>query len=113
MRTRIFDLPYLGYSTFAGHDMLYNAEGDFSVIIQVKNPVIALSADERGYQEVHELLLKLVKMLGENHILQKQDIFITKSYQASGDKEYLQHAYESHFNGRKFIELRSYSCITR
>jgi conjugation system TraG family ATPase len=113
MRTRIFDLPYLGYSTFAGHDMLYTAEGDFSVIIQVKNPVIALSADERGYQEYHELLLKLVKMLGENHILQKQDIFITKSYQASGDKEYLQHAYESHFNGRKFIELRSYFCITR
>lgn len=113
MKSRIFDLPYLGYSTFAGQDMLYTGEGDFSVIIQIENPVRVWSADERGYEDFHELVLKLLKMLGEGHVLQKQDVFITKSYQGEGSKDYLQRAYDSHFSGRKFIELRSYVCITK
>ncbi|MDN3586158.1 TraG family conjugative transposon ATPase [Pedobacter aquatilis] len=113
MGTKIFDLPYIGYDNFQGLELLYTASGDFSVIIQIENVVTELSADERGYVAFHDLLLQLIKTLGEGYILTKQDVFVAGRFKQGKSEEYLQKAFDSHFCGRRQIELYSYLIITK
>lgn len=113
MKTHVFELPYLGYGSFEGVDMLYTSAGDYSVVIQIENPVLVLSADERGYQDFQELLMKIIKVIGEGHLLQKQDVFISRNFQSPPSGEYLQKAYNAHFEGRPFIEMRTYLVLTK
>ncbi|WP_231426456.1 TraG family conjugative transposon ATPase [Pedobacter sp. Leaf250] len=113
MKTHVFDLPYLGYSNFAGKDMLYTRSGDYSVVIRIENPVLVLSADERGYHDFQELLMKIIKVIGEGHLLQKQDVFISRKFQPLKSKEYLQKAYDQHFEGRPYTEMKTYLILTK
>ncbi|AZI25807.1 TraG family conjugative transposon ATPase [Pedobacter sp. G11] len=113
MKRKVFELPYIGYSSNAGIDLLYTAAGDFSVIMQIENPVTLLCADERGYLNYHELLLKVIKIMGEGHVLQKQDVFIKRNYKPAESKEYLQQSYDAHFSGRRYHEIKTYLVLTR
>ncbi|MCX3263674.1 TraG family conjugative transposon ATPase [Pedobacter agri] len=113
MKKKVFELPYIGYSSTAGIDLLYTASGDFSVIMQIENPVTLLCADERGYLNYHELLLKVIKIMGEGHVLQKQDVFIKRNYKPAESKEYLQQSYDAHFSGRRYHEIKTYLVLTR
>lgn len=113
MKTKIFELPYIGYSSVAGIDLLYTAAGDFSVIMQIENPVTFLCADEPGYLNYHELLIKVIKIMGEGHLLQKQDVFIKRTYKPAESREYLQQSYDAHFSGRKYHEIKTYLILTR
>jgi len=113
MKKKVFELPYIGYSSTVGIDLLYTAAGDFSVIMQIENPVTLLCADERGYLNYHELLLKVIKIMGEGHLLQKQDVFIKRNYKRAESKEYLQQSYDAHFSGRRYHEIKTYLILTR
>ncbi|MFC3560180.1 TraG family conjugative transposon ATPase [Pedobacter jamesrossensis] len=113
MSAKIFELPYIGYDNYQGLDLLYTAKGDFSVIIQITNAVTELSADESGYTRYHELLLKIIKILGEGHMLIKQDVFVASEYAPKKSEEYLQRAYDAHFQGRRKCTLLTYLTITR
>ena len=113
MSAKIFELPYIGFDNYQGLDLLYTAKGDFSVIIQITNAVTELSADERSYTLYHELLLKIIKILGEGHVLVKQDVFLASEYSAAKSEEYLQRAYDAHFQGRRKCTLLTYLTITR
>lgn len=108
-----FELPYAGIINQAGYDLLYSDRGDFSVVIKMRNPVLQYAADASEYQDFHLLVVNIIKILGEGHIIQKQDIFSMGTFQAKLQEEFLQQSYDSHFSGRRYPVIDTYLTLTR
>lgn len=104
-----FKLPYAGIDD----SLLYGQNGDFSVVIKVTNPVIRFAGSSSAYEEFHQLLINLIKILGDGYLLQKQDIICKGIYPIRPAKEYLQQKYNEHFAGRKYLKIETYLTITR
>jgi conjugation system TraG family ATPase len=109
-----FKLPYLGIEDqINGFYCLFNLKGDFGVILKLDNPVLQYSADSSKYNSFHQLYTNLIKILGEGHLIQKQDIFSRKTYSEKFSKEYLQQKYDDHFQGRQYTSLNTFLVITK
>ncbi len=106
-------MPYAGIDTYNGLDILYGDKGDFSVILHITNPVLQYGADPDAYSAYQSLLLNIIKILGEGHIIQKQDVFIRKKYKGAASGEFLQQKYHAHFEGREYTDIKTYLVITR
>lgn len=106
-------MPYAGIDTYNGLDILYGDKGDFSVILHITNPVLQYGADPDAYSAYQSLLLNIIKILGERHIIQKQDVFIRKKYKGAASVEFLQQKYHAHFEGREYTEIKTYLVVTR
>lgn len=109
----VFKMPYIGIDDDNGEALLYGERGDFSVIFHIKNPVMQYGADPEPYNAYHSLLLNLIKMIGEGHIIQKQDIFSRRTYQGSTTTEFLQQKYNEHFHDREYTQIETYLIITK
>ena len=109
-----FKLPYLGIEDqINGFYCLFNLKGDFGVILKLDNPVLQYSADSSKYNSFHQLYTNLIKILGEGHLIQKQDVFSRKTYSEKFSKEYLQQKYDDHFQGRQYTALNTFLVITK
>ncbi len=108
-----FKLPYIGIEKQSGHTLLYGEKGEFSVVLQMRNMAMQHGADPEPYAIYHNLLLNLIKILGEGHIIQKQDVFSRRKYRAPMAKEFLQQRYNEHFQGRDYTDMLTYLVITR
>src|SRR5579859_4144635 len=108
-RKNEFKLPYVGIDD----GLLYGQNGDFSVVIHVTNPVIRFAGASSSYEEFHQLLINVIKILGDGYLLQKQDIICKGIYPNKPAGEYLQQKYNEHFAGRKYLKVESYLTITR
>ena len=109
-----FKLPYLGIEDrINGFHCLFNLKGDFGVVLKLENPVLQYSADSSKYDSFHQLYTNLIKILGEGHTIQKQDIFSRNSYHEKNSTEYLQQKYDDHFQGRHYTSLRTFLVITK
>jgi len=109
MAKQIFKLPYAGID----NGLLIGANGDISVVIKITNPVIRYSAAAPAYEEFHQLMINIVKILGDGYLLQKQDVISRGVYPAKKAEEYLQQKYNDHFAGRRFLKVDTYLTITR
>ncbi|MBD1395163.1 TraG family conjugative transposon ATPase [Mucilaginibacter glaciei] len=109
----LFNMPYAGVDKSGAYDLLIGMNGECSVIIRVINPVIRYAAYPAGYDEFHSLLINVVKVLGDGHILQKQDIISRSKWQGKPSGEYLQQKYNAHFEGRECLKTDTYLTITR
>lgn len=109
----LFNIPYAGINKAGRFDLLIGLTGEYSVVIEINNPVIRYSADPSGYEEYHHLLINIVKILGEGHLLQKHDIICRYAFHAEEAKEYLQRHYNAHFEGREFLTVKTYLTITK
>ncbi|MDP9079977.1 MAG: TraG family conjugative transposon ATPase [Bacteroidota bacterium] len=110
---QVFDLPYIGVDKSGNFDLLVGAGGECSVIIAVTNPVVRYSAAPGAYEEFHQLMSGIVKVLGDGYILQKSDIISKTVYPQKPAVEYLQQKYNAHFAGRYNLEIHTYLTITR
>lgn len=108
-----FEMPYVGIDPDDGHAVLYGERGDFSMIFQVRNPVLHYGADPDAYSAYHHLLLNIIKILGEGYIIQKQDVFSRQKYQPKPASEFLQQKYNEHFEGREYTSISTYLILTR
>lgn len=108
-----FKMPYTGIDEDNGEALLYGERGDFSVIFHIRNPVMQYGADPEPYSAYHSLLLNLIKILGEGHIIQKQDVFSRNIYQGGTTTEFLQQKYNEHFHGREYTRIETYLIVTR
>lgn len=104
LKKKVFDIPFVGYDygqdnnwTF---DVLIGQYGNPVIGIQIKNIVEQYSADPYSYEHFHSILNQVVAIIGENHVVQKIDIFSKKKYVAEEEKEFLQQKYSEHFDGR-------------
>jgi conjugation system TraG family ATPase len=114
MQARKFETPYIGVDKGADDlDILYGASGEFSVVISVKNPVVQYAAAVSDYDEFHNLLTGVIKILGDGYLLQKQDVLFKAPYDPGTAAEYLQQKYNEHFAGREVLRIRTYLTITR
>lgn len=104
-----FKLPYLAIAD----DLLFGEYGDFSAILSVSNSVVQYGASPAAYDEYHNLLINLVKLLGDGYMLQKLDVFCKTSYAAKPATEFLQQQYNAHFTGRTYLKIETYLVITR
>ncbi len=106
-------MPYAGIDAYNDLHLLYGEKGDFSALLHIDNPVLQYSADPEAYTAYQSVLLNIIKILGEGHIIQKQDVFIRKKYRPVAADEFLQQKYHAHFQGREYTEIRTYLIITR
>jgi conjugation system TraG family ATPase len=112
-KNKSFKLPYCGIAPSGDIDLLYSERGDFSVVIKITNPVIQYCGDASAYQDFHQLLLALISILGEGHMVQKQDIFSKETYGGEQNGEFLQQSYNEHFCGRRYTRIHTYLTLTR
>lgn len=112
-KKQAFKMPYAGIDMDDGRAILYGDRGDFSMIFSIENPAIQYGADSEPYTSYHNLLLNLIKFLGEGYTIQKQDIFSKMEYSAKPSQEYLQQRYNDHFNGRKYTSISTFLIVTR
>ena len=109
----LFNIPFAGVDKSGEYDLLIGLNGECSVIIKIINPVIRYSAYPAGYDEFHNLLLNIVKILGDGYLLQKQDIISRSAWKGNTASEYLQQKYNEHFEGRECLRTDTYLTITR
>lgn len=106
LKKKTFEIPFIGYDY--GKDNKWNFDsliGQFGnpiIGIQIKNNVEQYSADPDAYLQFHTILNQIVAIIGENHIVQKIDIFSKQTYVAEKSTEFLQQKYSEHFDGRLF-----------
>jgi hypothetical protein len=108
-----FELPYFGIDKKGKYPTLYNKKGDYGVVMQLTNPVLQYSADPSAYENSHQLYTNMIKILGEEYVVQKQDILTKKIYKKADSTEYLQKKYDEHFSGREYTVLTTFLVITR
>ena len=108
-----FEIPYVGIDHYQGMSILYGDRGDFSVVMRLTNPVLQYGADPEAYTAFQQVLLNVIKILGEGHIIQKHDVFIKRKYQPKPATEFLEQKYQEHFKGREYTEIRTYLTVTR
>ncbi|MEN5196952.1 TraG family conjugative transposon ATPase [Sphingobacterium faecium] len=112
-RKTAFEMPYVGIDHYQGMSVLYGDRGDFSVVMRLTNPVLQYGADPEAYTVFQQVLLNVIKILGEGHIIQKQDVFIKRKYHPKPASEFLEQKYQEHFEGREYTEIRTYLTVTR
>ena len=104
-----FKLPYAGID----EGLLIGQNGDFSVVVRVTNALVRFAGAPAAYDEFHQLLINIIKILGGGYLLQKQDVICRGIYPDKPADEYLQQKYNAHFAGRKYLKVDSYLTITR
>lgn len=109
----IFTLPYAGIDSHDGIAIVTGVGGEMSVVFSLTNPALQYAADTESYLNFQQLLLGVIKILGEGYIIQKQDIFVRKQYHAANSAEYLQQKYQDHFDDRRYTQVNTYLTITR
>ena len=113
VRQKEFRIPYLGIDMGADLDILYGLNGEFSVLINIANPVLRFGGDKRSYDQFHDIFSNLSRLISEGHIIQKQDIISRAEYGYKVAEEYLQDSFNRHFEGRPYVKLQTVLTITR
>ncbi|MEH3115744.1 TraG family conjugative transposon ATPase [Pedobacter terrae] len=113
VRQKEFRVPYLGIDIDAEMDILYGLNGEFSVLINMTNPVLRYGGDDGAYDNFHEFFASLARVIGEGHTIQKQDIIYKAEYPYKVADDYLQDSYNRHFEGRPYVKLQTILTITR
>lgn len=108
-----FQMPFIGIDQYQDMDLLYGLNGEFSVVIQLVNPVVQYSGAAEGYYEFHGMFNNILKILGSGYLIQKQDVICKAAYPYKPASEYLQDKYNQHFAGRQAIQIQTYLTITR
>jgi conjugation system TraG family ATPase len=109
----LFNIPYAGVDKNGDFDLLIGKNGESSVIIRITNPVVRYSAYPAGYDEFHNLLLNIVKVLGDGYLIQKHDIISRSGWHGKPAEEFLQQKYNKHFEGREFLQVDTWLTITK
>ena len=114
-RKRIFRDIYFSVEDTDGVGVLYTKTGEYSAILELKNPVQKYSADIDSYYEFTHLFAALAQTLGEGYALHKQDIFVRKRFadETADGKEFLSASYFRYFEGRPYTDSCCYLTITQ
>ncbi|TCC98784.1 TraG family conjugative transposon ATPase [Pedobacter hiemivivus] len=112
-KKNVFKIPYIGIDSHQDYDLLYGPNGEYSVVINLNNPVQQYSGASEAYDEFHSIYSNIIKILGGGYLIQKQDIISKSAYPYIPAEEYLQDKYNRHFAGRKALKIRTCLSLTR
>jgi conjugation system TraG family ATPase len=108
-----FQMPYVGIDVFQGKAILLGEGGESSVVIRIQNLVQQYGADPQPYSAYQQILLNIIKILGEGYVLQKQDVFSRKIFRSRPAATFLQQRYNEHFVGRLHSRIDTYLVLTK
>lgn len=94
-------------------DFLISNNLDLSFGLKLELPEL-LSCSEGRLSELHECFQRLINLLPENTLFHKQDFFFLSEFDQAKEKatSVLDHSYEKHFRGRKYLKQKSYLYIS-
>jgi conjugation system TraG family ATPase len=101
-------LPIMGVE----HDCILSKQGDVTIVFKAELPEAFTNSDE-DYEEMHQGLVRAVKILQPGTILHKQDIFIKNEYVPEAGGSYLNVCANKHFAGREYFKHDCYILLTR
>ena len=95
--------------------VLFSKNGNWSVIIEIENPVQQYCTDADLYYGYADILSNIIQTLGEGYCLQKQDIFCRQGYdhEVNADMSFLYQSYFRYFKGREYTNIRTFLIITQ
>lgn len=106
--------PYIGIEEYNGKSVLFSEKGEYSVVMQITNPVKKYSSNTSAYYSFSETITNLIKTLGAGYAIQKHDIFTRLPFTApSSSSSYLEKKYFEYFEGRVYTAHQSYLTITQ
>lgn len=112
-KSNTLELPFIGIEKISGYSILYHEEGHYSTLFKISNPILEYSGDQRLYYNYHHTFLNILKILGEDYIVQKQDVFFDKKFQGKHSEDFLSQKYFEKFKGRKYKEISTYITVTK
>ncbi len=95
--------------------VLFSKNGNWSVIIEIENPVQQYCTDAALYYAYADILSSIIQTLGEGYCLQKQDIFCRQGYghPVNDGMSFLYKSYFKYFAGREYTNIRTFLIITQ
>ncbi|HEX8356009.1 MAG TPA: conjugal transfer protein TraG, partial [Segetibacter sp.] len=111
---RKFESPFIGTSQEQGLTLLYSCNGNYSIVLKIENLALQYCADETLYENYHNVLGHIIKILGANYILQKTDIIAKQSFTPppNQSEDFLDKKYFEYFDGRCYNKLTTYLTVT-
>lgn len=64
MSKKTFEAPFIGTSELEGLTLLFSQDGNYSCMLGIENMAIKYGSDPRDYEQYHQLLGHVIKMLG-------------------------------------------------
>ena len=95
--------------------VLFSKNGNWSVILEIENPIQQYSTDATLYYAYTDILNNIIQTLGEGYCIQKQDIFCKQGYnhEINDDMNFLYKSYFKYFGGREYTNIRTFFIITQ
>ena len=114
-RKRVFRDIYFSVEDNDGIGVIYTKTGEYSAVLEMKNPVQKYSADADRYYDFCYLFAAVAQTLGEGYAIHKQDVFSRRRFSQADtkDKEFLSRSYFAYFEGRPYTDTRTYLVITQ
>lgn len=108
----ILEPPFLGAS-FLRYPIWHCRTGNASIVLRSENLCVQYGADERLLEKQQKILGQVVRMLGEDFMVQKTDIIAGETYrEPPGDGDFFSRAAGRHFEGRPYRKITTYLTIT-
>ena len=95
--------------------VLFSKNGNWSVIIEIENPIQQYCTDAELYYSYADILSNILQTLGEGYCIQKQDVFCKQGYNhtITDDMSFLYKSYFNYFKGREYTNIRTFLIITQ
>ena len=95
--------------------VLFSKNGNWSVILEIENPIQQYSTDATLYYAYTDILNNIIQTLGEGYCIQKQDVFCKQgyNYEINDDMNFLYKSYFKYFGGREYTNIRTFFIITQ
>lgn len=112
-KNKTFNLPFVGIENISGYNVCYHEQGHYITTFEIVNPILTYSGNREKYYQSHRVFTNIVKNLGDDYILQKQDILFTSYYEGRTHKDYLTQKFFDNFQGRQYKAIKSYITIIK
>lgn len=95
--------------------VLFSKNGNWSVIIEIENPIQQYCTDAELYYSYADILSNIIQTLGEGYCIQKQDVFCKQGYNhaITDGMSFLYKSYFNYFKGRDYTNIRTFLIITQ
>ncbi|MCG8226384.1 TraG family conjugative transposon ATPase [Tenacibaculum finnmarkense] len=112
-KNKTFNLPFIGMEEVSEYNIYYHEEGHYISTFEIVNPILTYSGNSEKYYQYQRVFTNIVKNLGDDFIVQKQDILYTTKYKGKDHKDYLSQKFFDNFKGREYKTIKSYLTIIK
>jgi len=100
------------FKNVRGVNFFFGKEGSYNSTLEISNPILQFSGDKNAYYIYINTFNNIIKILGEDYLIQKQDIFFISKFKGKKDDDFLQQSYMNFFEGREYKNIKTYLTIS-